>query len=233
MDIIICDDEQFYIDQLRNILLDLFSAKKIPLNIIIFNSGKECVQYLLSHDVDLVFLDIFLGDSIGTDMAMELRLAGKNFKLIFLSTSNEFAADSFRVRASYYLLKPPTQESVLQALNVARVFAQMEIINVDTGIDIFQLNTDELIAIEVYDKYCHIHTVNGSMSKYCALKKIYAQLTQPCFVQVNRSFVINFNYVEKLDKTCFVMKNGMSIQLKSRGARLMREQYIKWLFGTL
>lgn len=233
MNIVVCDDEQLYVDKLNRILKEIFIAKNISVTIKSFTSGKDCTEYLLNHDTDIVFLDIFLADSMGTEIAMDLRLAGKTFKLIFLTTSNEFAAESFQAKASYYLLKPPTHASILQALNNADVFKVDELISIDVGSDTIHLNPHNIIAVEVIDKYCYIYTVNGTIKKYCPFKIFSEKLVQPFFMQVNRSVIVNFNHVDRLDDNCFVLKNGLNVQIKTRGSKAIRDQYIQWLFANI
>lgn len=230
MNIVVCDDEQVHIDALSSILHEIFVAKKLPLTITAFTSGKQCVRHLLNYHTDLVFLDIFLADSMGTDIAMDLRLANRDFKLIFLTNSNEFAAESFQAKASYYLLKPPTYDSIWQALHSAQVFVQDTPLYIDTGKEIMQLVPGMIIAIEVSGKYCSVYTVNGCIKKYCAFKKFTEQLTQPFFTQANRNVLINFNYVDKIEEDRFIMKNGLHVLIKTRGNKSIRDQYIQWLF---
>ena len=55
---------------------------------------------------DLIFLDIYMGGITGMDTAKELRQLGASAPVIFLTTSPDFAVESYEVNAAGYLLKP-------------------------------------------------------------------------------------------------------------------------------
>ena len=42
----------------------------------------------------------------GVDAAREIRKKDKKVKIVFITTSNEFASESYEVRAEDYLIKP-------------------------------------------------------------------------------------------------------------------------------
>lgn len=47
---------------------------------------------------DLVILDIFMGGVTGMDVAREIRRSDREVKLVFCTTSNEFASESYEVK---------------------------------------------------------------------------------------------------------------------------------------
>lgn len=62
-----------------------------------------------------MFLDIYMDGIDGIETARKLRAFHSNILIIFLSSSREFALESYEVEASGYLLKP-FQKSVLRSL---------------------------------------------------------------------------------------------------------------------
>lgn len=56
--------------------------------------------------MDIILLDIVMPLLNGMDTARELRAQDTAVKIIFLTSSPEFALESYEVRAQDYLLKP-------------------------------------------------------------------------------------------------------------------------------
>ena len=68
---------------------------------------------------DLVFLDIFLGDESGIDIAERLREEHYPGLVVFTTMSADHAVDGFRVRAFHYLVKPFSDEDLGAVLDEA------------------------------------------------------------------------------------------------------------------
>ena len=75
----------------------------------IFNSAEDILEYLKNEQetfFDLIFMDIYMEKLTGVDAAREIRKKDKKVKIVFITTSNEFASESYEVRAEDYLIKP-------------------------------------------------------------------------------------------------------------------------------
>lgn len=59
---------------------------------------------------DILFLDVILPNENGIDIAKEIRQYDSVMKIIFLTTSPEFAVQSYTVSAYFYQLKPIQEE---------------------------------------------------------------------------------------------------------------------------
>ena len=82
-----------------------------------FSSGEEFLSRFTAGLYDLVTLDIFTGDLTGVDVARKIRETDHNVRLVFCTTSNDFASESYEVAACYYLHKPYTEANVKSMLD--------------------------------------------------------------------------------------------------------------------
>ncbi len=234
MKIVICDDDAAELNKLSTALKNIFTEHVLPLEIVSFNNGKDCYSYLLNNTADIVFFDIYLQDSLGIDLALKLRDAGCTFKLIFLTTSNEFANESYEARASYYLLKPATPEQLEKSLTFCDAFAEEATITLDAGRSgQLTINPEKIIAVEVKDKYCFIYTTTQTYKQYSSMNKIREQLSQNYFLQIHRSYLINMNYVQDVQTSCFVMTNGFKAPIRVRDANAIRNYYMQWSLDNM
>lgn len=234
MKILIYDDDLEELTHLSELLESLLSKRHIQADVQGVSTQQDFHNYLAQDEPDVVFLDIYLDDeAMGTDLAKELREAKKNFSLIFVSTSNSYAWESYAVGADYYLLKPVTEASLGAALDKLEVFHPTQLITIDTGRRYLSFNIDKIVAIEIRDKLCYIHTVSGIVREYCPLYTFDELLQHDCFLKVNRSVIINMHYVEGLEEDTFVMPDGLRAVVRSREQKQMRALYLDWTFKNL
>ena len=234
MKILIYDDDLEELTHLSELLESLLSKRHIQADVQGVSTQQDFHNYLAQEEPDVVFLDIYLDDeAMGTDLAKELREAKKNFSLIFVSTSNSYAWESYAVGADYYLLKPVTEASLGAALDKLEVFHPTQLITIDTGRRYLSFNIDKIVAIEIRDKLCYIHTVSGIVREYCPLYTFEELLQHDCFLKVNRSVIINMHYVEGLEEDTFVMPDGLRAVVRSREQKQMRALYLDWTFKNL
>ena len=67
----------------------------------------------------LYLLDVVLSGTNGIFLAKRLRLADPDAVVVFISSSAEYAAESYDVKAFYYLLKPVSEEKLFEVLTDA------------------------------------------------------------------------------------------------------------------
>ncbi len=234
MKILIYDDDLEELTHLSELLESLLGKRHIQADVQGVSTQQDFHNYMAQEEPDVVFLDIYLDDeAMGTELAKELREAKKNFSLIFVSTSNSYAWESYAVGADYYLLKPVTEASLGAALDKLEVFHPTQLITIDTGRRYLSFNIDKIVAIEIRDKLCYIHTVSGIVREYCPLYTFEELLQHDCFLKVNRSVIINMHYVEGLEEDTFVMPDGLRAVVRSREQKQMRALYLDWTFKNL
>ena len=110
MKIAIVDDSSLDRDFLKNGLEIIFKERNIEnLEIQEFSSGEELLNYLRENPSDffhIIFMDIYMEDLTGVETAKAIRKTDEKVKIVFITTSNEFASESYEVRAEDYLIKP-------------------------------------------------------------------------------------------------------------------------------
>lgn len=231
--VIICDDEKAILQLSERLLQEYAQKQGLQLEIHCFQQALECLFFLRNNVADLLLLDIFLDGDMGTELASRVRKFNPDIKLVFLSTSNEFATESFEVNASYYLIKPLTEEKLARAMERCFPPEIKETIAIDTGRGVLKLDPQEVLVLEVQNKYTHIHTTKGIIDALYPLAKFAEYFKEPDFCMIHRSFIINFNQVQELEEDCFLMRNGFRAPIRTRGTKAVKDQYMQWLFDHM
>lgn len=83
----------------------------------LFASGEAFLEHFEPARYDIIFLDIYMSGMTGMETARRIREQDTNCSLLFVTTSPDFAIDSYDVNATYYLLKPVNEAQVTRALD--------------------------------------------------------------------------------------------------------------------
>ncbi len=79
-----------------------------------FSSGEGLLRWMENHagELDLVFLDIEMGELNGMETARRLREADEGLLLVFVTGYTDYVFDGYSVGALGYLMKPPKPDQL-------------------------------------------------------------------------------------------------------------------------
>ncbi len=90
---------------------------------------KDTLNFLTTHKVDLIILDVFLGEENGIDILKSIRTLGYTTDVIMITSANggEDIKKAFSLGCIDYLIKPFDFERL--KLSIDKIFARDEILN--------------------------------------------------------------------------------------------------------
>lgn len=232
---VICDD----LAEDRDILLDFCAryAKNnhLPIAALGFENAGELLQSREAREADVMFLDIYMEGALGVDAARILRGKGFRGALIFTTTSREHYADGFDVEASHYLIKPVSWEAFCESMRRAqvRMGASARRIRVTVGRDELDVDVSGIRYIEVNGHTTVLHTLRGEVAVNQSLAAVEERLGGDPFLRCYRYFIVNMDFVKRLNKDNFLMKDGREIPLSRDGRAALKSRYMTYVFGRM
>lgn len=196
------------------------------------SSGKEFWDNYKPQRYDIIFLDVYLQDTMGIDIAKNLRELGEDCALVFITSSKNHAIEGFELRAQHYLIKPITEKLVFEALDRCKSVLEkdMQYISIHNGKLNQRIFLNDIIYIEVFDKVSVIHSKLEVIKTYTPLSQLEKQLGGLPFLRCHRCSIINMLYVDDFTATDFIMKDGRSIGIRKVGSVGIRQQYLDFIF---
>lgn len=208
MKIAICDDEEQERANLLSILSEYLDINNYNIKVDTYTSGEE----FLAADVkqyQLVIFDIFMGELNGIETARKLVEEYPNCKIIFCSTSNAYAAESYDVDALRYLNKPVQKEKLFGTLDrFFHIHTSLKTITVKQNRLDESIYVTDIIWVEADGKKCIIHTRRGDVTTRAPFSQICESLADPSFVKPIRYALVCLKYVSTVPTDVFTMKNG-------------------------
>lgn len=192
------DDEPIALD-----IVSMYAEKTPFLNLeAVFVNAFDAIDYLNKNDIDLLFLDIKMPDISGIDFYNSL---ARKPLLIFTTAYPEHAVTGFELEAIDYLLKPFAFPRFLKACNKAFEIIRSRTespthIFVKDGFDTVRIALHDILFIEAMGNYvCYVLSDKRLMTR-ATIKETVATLPKDEFVQVHRSFIVNGNHIEKIER---------------------------------
>ncbi len=117
--IAICDDVYDARTALRSALERALDRRRTEGKFFEFSSGEGLLRWLESHagELDLVFLDVEMGELNGMETARRLRAADEGLQLVFVTGYSDYVFDGYSVGALGYLMKPAKPEQLSALLD--------------------------------------------------------------------------------------------------------------------
>ncbi len=210
----LCDDDRAALDVTAR-FVDEFYAGLCQIRA--FSDPAEAVRCAVEEVVDLALLDIVMPGMSGVDLARQLHDAGCACAIAFLSHSNEYASESYRVGAIDYLLKPVLREDIQRLLSGFEQRRQRvrPSITVPKRSGARRICADELCYVEVINHHLHFHLEDGETVRTRAQLGEYldALLQMEPMMRCHRSYVVNLDHVRAYAPGEVVMRGGERISV--------------------
>ena len=173
-------------------------------------SALEALEYLNTHQVDLIFLDLNMPKLKGFDF---LKTLTNPPKVIVTTAYSEFAIDGYELNIVDYLLKPFRFERFLSAVNkvtssdTSTIRKESKEVSKPEGQHIFlkqnnshiQVDVDDILFIEASGNYTKFVTKNNTISIREKISDTIQLLSDNDFLQVHKSFAVAKKHIVRVE----------------------------------
>lgn len=218
--ICVCDDNHILSENYITMIDACMRQKQQQYKIIALYSGEELIEAINDHiEIDIIFLDVLMGDVNGIEAAKQIRQQKKRIQIIFLTSSEEYIFESVETKAMAYLLKDQVNKISIEVM-LEKAIKKVEEANKKIifykGDDPIEIHYDEISYIKCYvDGYSYIHQRDGIIFQMKQLSMM-DDLLKNNFYRIGNSHVVNLKYVLKVEKDGIQLSNGelMNVMLR-------------------
>lgn len=181
---------------------------------------------------DLLLLDIELPGMSGIRFLRDLQ---PGIPVILTTAYHQFAVESYELNVLDYLLKPISKERFLQAIQKAEHYISFSKNKSTDKLDFIYVRSEKIIEKIVFDELYYVEAMRNYVIYHCEKRKLICynslkntELLLPAdrFVKVQKSFIVNKEKVQKIEKG-FVSIHNKSIAInrehKNRIIQLLTE----------
>jgi DNA-binding LytR/AlgR family response regulator len=236
--IAICDDDKFELEKAKNTVDEFIISKQSDHEITVdtFENGSDLLCHIDKYKgFDLLILDIIMPGMNGIELAAEIRRNNSHCKIIFLTSSSEFAVSSYSVNAFYYLLKP-FSDTELKSL-LSKTLAEMEkeesssiVVKVKGKLTRLQIHTLQYVESVKHTIFFHLHS-SEVISCYSTMNEFNdILLSDKRFAKCHKSFIVNMDYVLSISNKDFTLIDKTLIPISRQVYQQVKKQYIDYFF---
>lgn len=232
--IAICDDDLQELTRISSLLNQYQSEKEPAFKYDAFSNAIDLLEAMKRNAYHVLFLDVLMPGLNGIEAAREIRGFDEEIKIIFLTSSKEFAVESYAVDAHYYMLKPGTVQKLFPILD--RIFLEVQrgedALQIKAASGFTRIPFGRIEYLEVFSKKLKFHLADGTIKELSgSLSDFEGELlAREEFIKVHRSYVVNMESIQSLNAKELTTCTKQTLPISRLLYAQVREAYMQYLF---
>ncbi|MDE6852201.1 MAG: LytTR family DNA-binding domain-containing protein [Lachnospiraceae bacterium] len=238
LNIAVCDGKEEILHHISTLVSGEFKRRGISIHLYGFMSGKELLYADEQNPFHVVFLDIFMADFDGRQIADIMRKRRERVKIIFVTGHADLVFDSFSCQPYAFIVK---EDSGLMKKRFSQVVSRIEleesqkkaIVLKDINIGKQTVFCQDIVVIESDRNYLEymVQHYKDALRVRGTITKVEELLSPHYFIRVHRKNIVNMIHILYIDqkKQVIVMDNGTNIIMGGSYRRSVMDMYQRYL----
>jgi len=221
---IIIDDEQDSIQMLKKLLGNFQDRVEL---IAECKNAQHGLESIMDANPDVVFLDIQMPGKDGFWLADKIHSLRKRPYIIFVTAYDEYALEAIKHSAFDFLTKPVNPEELEKAIQRVeegvvekkydkqfsdlKDFLSKKKLRLNTNNGFILISQEDIVYCEASGNYSYMNMINGQKELVCMQLGEIEEKIDSEFVRISRSFIINSDMIEKVNRKnkCVYLNDGI------------------------
>ena len=239
MNIAICDDDKYCREKITEIA-EQYCRINNDVGFTVFDDSDSLIEKVKKNGgFDLYILDIVMPEMNGIELGSALRDLGCDGKIIYLTSSEEFAIDAFRVKAFNYILKPIKKDgffaAVDEALEAVRKKKEKYVI-VKTKEKSVKLAFDCIIHAQLINRAVSYRLTKGETVESVTVRSSFSEAVQELlrdrrFILCGTSTLLNLQHIASVESEAIVFSDGDKMLFTAKTCREIRSAWCDYCFN--
>lgn len=214
--IVICDDEQSYVDTISANIQCYCESHHVRYEICSFTDCSDIFKR--NKKYDMAFLDVKMTPISGIELARHLIEINPKIIIFMITSYNQYLDEAMDLHVFRFIEKP---------LDIFRLFSGMdkaiELLK-QTTVSFFlsekdkivRIYSDDIIYIEIVKRHTQIITPKSKYISNNSIEYWYNHLPKSTFYKVHSSFIINMNYITQYNRDLVTLNNEYTVPIAYR-----------------
>lgn len=233
----LCDDDPSVLNEIKALLEQYCMERSREIVCADFRSPLELLTEIeKGMRPDILILDVIMPGENGISVAKEIRQYDDTVKIIFLTSSSEFAVESYTVGAYFYQIKPVSAGTFFRLMDAVipeceKIQQGSLLVRGKSGIT--RIDLRKLEYCEVIGRTLLFHMENGRLLEGIgSLDELCDKLAQyENFLRAHRSFVVNMEYIQNISYKAVTMDDLTEIPIPHGKCSEIKKRYLEYAFS--
>ena len=231
-----CDDDAALLHQMQDFLEQYRTLRGVQLELATYTKPVELLADIEAGvRFDVLFLDVLMPGINGINTAREIRRYDTAVQIIFVTSSSEFAVQSYVVGAYYYQLKPIWKDSFFRLTDAVLAECRKRtqhslILRCKTGITRVEL--DKLEYCEVIRRSLLLHKTDGTVLEAAgSMDSLCESLAEHRnFLRIHRSYLVNLEHIQTITPKTLIMSSRAELPIPRGRFNDIKDAYLEHAF---
>ena len=234
--IIVCDDEQFFVDCIKH-NVDLFlKEKNIDAEFFLYTDCK----YLKNNNnnyFDIAFLDIEMGEMKGTQVAEILKAFNPNIIVFIITSHDQYLDEAMDLNVFRYIKKPLDIKRLFDGLEKAVKLLDETVIEfyVKNDDSVMKVTSSDILYVEIINHATRVVTLDGEYVSKNNIDFWTEKLSASFFFQPHYSFIINMKHITKYDyeQNMITLNDMYKVPVSTRMKSAFKKYFLEIIFREI
>lgn len=207
--IAVCDDEQDQIEYISSVLSAWSRQNNCTCDINVFYSAEAFLfDYTEDQTYDILLLDVEMKGMTGLELARRVRRDNNRAEIIFITAHFEFVGEGYEVDALHYLVKPISEDKLMQVLVKAaqKLLIEPPSLIINCGGETLRIYESDILYVESFLHYIVIQTRDKAYKIKENLSAFEQKLSDD-FYRVHRSYLVSLKHITGISRTSVSIGN--------------------------
>lgn len=233
MQVIVCDDDIEKLNEMINVCRNVMVKGTEVRG---FSDARVLAEALQAHTVQpvLMLLDIEMPELSGLELRDQMASKLRMTDIIYVTSHEEMMEAAFGRNVIAFVRKTGNWDKLTEVLqNFQR--EHQRLIDVTWKKKVWQIDVSQILYIQSADNYSQITfylrgEVVQALQTY-TMKEWEQILQEQGFCRISRFVIVNYAYVEDIQKTSLFMEDGTRFVIPNGKVRKLRQEYITYARG--
>ena len=232
LNLLICDDDINDLKTLLRLVEQIDEEGKFHVTAI--NDPTDIKRMIVrGMTVDVLLIDIRMGDNNGIDIVQEIQRDHPFMQIIYVTVYDNYHTMVYNTEHACFLKKPVKASEMEQALGLAldrHTKIKNEVLFVVEKGNIVRLRLAEILYMEGVVRKTTVITNTGPMQFSQRLVEISKDLGEN-FLLCHKSYIVNLRWVRRMTYGYFELENGDKIPISQRRQKQTKEAFLRYIGG--
>ena len=230
MQVIVCDDDIENLNEMIKVCRDVMVKGTEVRG---FSDARMLAESLQAHTVKpaLMLLDFEMLELSGLELREQMASKLRMTDIIYVTSHEEMMEAAFGRNVIAFVRKTGNWDKLTEVLqNFQR--EHQRLIDVTWKKKVWQIDVSQILYIQSADNYSQITfylrgEVVQALQTY-TMKEWEQILQEQGFCRISRFVIVNYAYVEDIQKTSLIMEDSMRFNIPNGKVRRLRQEYIAY-----